>query len=509
MSELGASMHLSNGSRRWQAIAVAVVWVVSSAMVAGEPTADSTAAWLVDWAGCDAGLCVHVGCGVGKLTGELAQSDRFFVEGLEPDGDLVRAARRDLAAQYGSVTVRKCSLEKLPYAENLVNLVVVDNIVQHDPPLNEILRVLRPGGVALVGLSAEAAGSGQRLASEQLQRLLGEAGVEGFEVREGHGTWARIEKPWPADLDQWTHPRYDATGNAVCGDAVSGPPRRIRWIAGPMRAAGYQVSADGRNFYAGIVARDAFNGLRLWSRRVEPAPLGGADPIASHDALFVVHQGKLEAWGARSGETLRAYEAAGTPIEVFHVDGMLLTVDAGSIRALDAQTGKLLWRRSASIPGCVSVSDDAVFFVRGNPRRGQKCEVLRLDLATGKEVWRQGAARFRGDPEEYGWLGRATKSSYHAGLLALEVSTFSDFAEGNEIHVLSADDGKYLCGRTSAPGGHYGQARALFVDGLMWTRDGRNTEAIDPTTGDVVRTHQVGTGHCFPPVATPRYMIAG
>jgi len=490
-------------------IAIAAVWIVASAAVAAESTSDSTAAWLIDWAGCDTGLCVHVGCGGGRLTGELARRGKLLVEGLEPDGSLVQAARRDLAAQYGSVTVRKCSLKKLPYAENLVNLVVVDNVAQYGPPLEEIVRVLRPGGVALVGQSAEAAESGKGLTSERLERLLQDAGFEDSEVRQQHGIWARIQKAWPTDLDEWTHPRYDATGNAVSSDAVSGPPRRIRWIAGPMRAPGYQISAGGRNFYAGIIARDAFNGLRLWSRSIEPAPLGGADPIATDEALFVVHQGRLEAWDTDSGETVRVYEAAGSPIEVFHADGMLLGVDVASIRALDAETGRLLWRRSATIPGCVSVSDDAVFFVRGNLRRGQKCEVLRLDRATGKETWRQGTARFRGDPEEYGWLGRATKSSYHAGLLALEVSTFSDFGEGNEIHVLSAEDGKYLCGRTSEPGGHYGQARALFVDGLLWTRDGRNTEGINPATGEVVRSHQVGTGHCFPPVATPRYMIAG
>jgi len=125
-------------------------------------------------------------------------------------------------------------------------------------------------------------------------------------------------------LAQRTHPRYDATGNAVCADTVTSPPRRIRWIAGPLRAPGYQISAGGRNFYAGVIARDAFNGLQLWSRPLEPAPLGAADPIAT------------------------------------------------------------------------------------------------------------------------------------AELLAFETSTYTDFAAGNEIHVPSADDGSYLAGRSSEPGGHYG-----------------------------------------------------
>jgi len=474
-----------------------------------EPKPTPLAAWLIEWAGCDKGLCVHVGCDTGLLTGELVQHGKFFVEGLEPNENRVKTARRNLASAYGTVTVRECSLEKLPYAENLVNLVVMDDVTRYGAALNDVLRVLRPGGAAIVGQSSYAVESGRELTRQQLESLLQEAGLKEFEVREQHGIWARIEKSWPTELDQWSHPRYNATGNAVCADTVSSPPRRIRWIAGPMRAPGYQISAGGRNFYAGIIARDAFNGLRLWSRSIEPAPLGAADPVASDKLLFVVHQGKLQAWDADSGETVREYNAAGAPIEVFHQDGVLVTVDNNSIRVLDVATGKQLWRRSASIPGCVSVSDNAVFFVRGNPRRGEKCEVLRLDLATGSEVWRQGKARFRNDSEDYEWLGRATKSSYHAGLLAFETSTYTDFAEGNEIHVVSAADGSYLCGRSSEPGGHYGQARALFVDGLLWTRDGRNTEGMDPRTGDVERTYPVGTGHCFPPVATPKYMIAG
>ncbi len=473
------------------------------------PTPDPLAAWLIEWAGCDKGLCVHVGCDTGLLTGELVRHGKFLVEGLEFDENRIKTARRNLASTYGTVTVRECSLEKLSYAENLVNLVVMDDVTRCGAALDDVLRVLRLGGVAVVGQSSDAVESDGQFTRQQLESMLREAGLREFEVREQHGVWARIEKPWPTEFDQWTHPRYNATGNAVCADTAASPPRRIRWIAGPMRAPGYQISAGGRNFYAGIIARDAFNGLRLWSRSIEPAPLGAANPVASDKLLFVVHQRKLQAWDADSGETVRGYDAAGSPHEVFHQDGMLVTVDDSSIRALDVATGKQLWRRSASIPGCVSVSDNAVFFVRGNPRRGEKCEVLRLDLATGDEVWRQGKARFRNDSEDYEWLGRATKSSYHAGLLALETSTYTDFEEGNEIHVLSADDGSYLCGRSSEPGGHYGQARALFVDGLLWTRDGRNTEGMDPRTGEVKRRYPVGTGHCFPPVATPRYMIAG
>ena len=47
------------------------------------------------------------------------------------------------------------------------------------------------------------------------------------------GRWTKVGKPWPKEIDQWTHFLYDATGNAVSNDRMVGPPRHMQWVAGP------------------------------------------------------------------------------------------------------------------------------------------------------------------------------------------------------------------------------------------------------------------------------------
>ncbi len=460
----------------------------------------------------NAGLCVHIGCGTGELTAELARTGNLLVHGLEPDPGLVERARSAIQAQglYGLASVQQCSLKALPYGENLVNLIVVDDLGKYVPPPTEVMRVLCPRGVALVGQSAEAASRSAPITAEQLRQALRGIGVGQFEIIEKNGVWARIEKPVPEKTDEWTHSRYDASGNAVSQDTLVGFPRRVRWLAGPVRAVAFQLSTNGRNFYAGIIARDAHNGLLLWKRSVSPTiGSGGGRPVAVGDRLFVVDQGKLLALDAATGETARTYDEAGTPTEIYYDRGILVTIDTTSIRALDAESGKLLWRRSASIPGCIAVGDGAVFYVDGNPRRGEQCSIRRVDQRTGSEVWRQMTPRFRGQPEEYGWITRATKSVYHDGLLAFEISTFADFNEGSSVQVVSAEDGKYLWEHEFLPSGHYSQARSLFAQGLLWVRHGATCRGLNPLTGEIAKEYRTAGGHCYPPVATTRYYLSG
>ena len=47
----------------------------------------------------------------------------------------------------------------------------------------------------------------------------------------------RLRKPWPAEIDQWTHYLHGADGNPVARDRVVGPPEHYQWIAEPDVAA--------------------------------------------------------------------------------------------------------------------------------------------------------------------------------------------------------------------------------------------------------------------------------
>ena len=79
-----------------------------------------------DATGVKGGLIVHVGCGDGTLTAALRTSDGFIVHGLDTDAANIAAARQHIQSLglYGPVSVETWSGKRLPYADNLVNLVV-------------------------------------------------------------------------------------------------------------------------------------------------------------------------------------------------------------------------------------------------------------------------------------------------------------------------------------------------------------------------------------------------
>ncbi len=107
------------------------------------------------------GIAVHLGATDGKLELDLAASGRLLVQGLALDPVKRDHARRaiDRAQRYGLATVQQVdSYSELPYASDLVNLVVADfdrlglrlatAADTRTAEQREILRVLRPDGAA-------------------------------------------------------------------------------------------------------------------------------------------------------------------------------------------------------------------------------------------------------------------------------------------------------------------------------------------------------------------------
>lgn len=126
---------------------------------------------------------------------------------------------------------------------------------------------------------------------------------------------------------------------------------------------------------------------------------------------------------------------------------------------------------------------------------------MSLDLATGEVRWQK---------DDLPWAAKVRRCVYDDGLLAYEVSTLNDDKPDNRIHVVSAADGKPLWSHTFVPGmAHKKQARAMFVGDLLWVLDDRKCVALDRQTGEVKKTFPAGWGHCFPPVATERFLLAG
>jgi len=175
---------------------------------------------VVEDSGIKGGIIVQVGCEDGRDLADLLRNERFLVHGLDVDARNIARAREFLHAKgaYGTVSATVYDGKHLPYTDNLVNLL----IIRESPsalPEEEIMRVLVPGGVVVRGDK-------------------------------------RIEKPWPDNIDEWTHYLHGPDNNAVANDTVVAAPRTIQWVAKPRWARSHEeaasvsamVSAQGRLF---------------------------------------------------------------------------------------------------------------------------------------------------------------------------------------------------------------------------------------------------------------------
>ncbi len=304
---------------------------------------------LLQTAGVRGGLVVHLGCGDGRLTAALRINERFVVQGLDADPANVRRARAYIRSRglCGKVSVARWTKPRLPYAENLVNLLVAERLA--GTPMPEVLRVLAPGGAAV--------------------------------VKRG-GKWTKVVKPRPADIDEWTHMLHDAGNNAVARDAQIGPPDRMQWLAAPRQTRHHEhlasittvVSAGGRLFSIEdhapaasivlpaewfLVARDAFSGVKLWERRIpswyphlwpfrKGPPQLGRRLVAAGDRVYVTLglRAPVSELDAATGEVRRVYAGTeGTEEILFHRGALLLAIgDARPPKEAEAERDRRLAR---------------------------------------------------------------------------------------------------------------------------------------------------------------------
>jgi hypothetical protein len=126
---------------------------------------------ILDKSGVKGGLIVHLGPTSGH-SASLKQNDRFFVHCLDTDSKRIEEARRELVSRglYGGVSLMHLTEYRLPYVDSLVNLLLVEE------PANisreEMMRVVTPLGVLCI--------------KERGQRT-------------------KTVKPWPNEIDEWTH----------------------------------------------------------------------------------------------------------------------------------------------------------------------------------------------------------------------------------------------------------------------------------------------------------------
>jgi hypothetical protein len=324
-------------------------------------------AGVVEDSGIKGGIVVQVGCKKAESLAGLLVSEKYLVHGLDVNEKRISRIRRSLRSDgmYGKVSAAVFDGKNLPYADNLVNLLVIKD-PQCQVHKEEMLRVLVPGGVAMVG-------------------------------------GKRIRKPVPPSIDEWTHFLHGADNNAVANDTVVAAPKTIQWVAGPKWGRSHEeaasvsgmVSTNGRVFAVideapnisirfmpdwNLVARDAFNGTLLWKRKI---PLWSdhlrhfrAGPahlprrlVAVGDKVFVTLglDAPVSTLDAATGDTIKVLEGTERTEEIA-VDGDVVYLVVGTsevirmggglherlepkptdyryITALDGNTGRCLWKK--------------------------------------------------------------------------------------------------------------------------------------------------------------------
>ena len=399
---------------------VAATWL-AWLTAAESAAADGPAGAAMVAKGIDAGLAVHVGAVDGALEIDLARGGRMLVHALARDEETAHRVRTAIEAEklYGMVSLAVwTAAPRLPYADNLVNLVVadLDALGKIAPAEAEILRVLSPGRGAAW-------------------------------LRRG-GRWGVLRKLMTGG-DGWEQYFYDATGNSMSRDTTVKPSTGLQWINGQQEIAddsGYRFS-DGKAVYKRVVrkepltvrmvCRDAFNGLPYWSRDTAASQQDGL-PLLGKLAPLVFTGGRiytamssrdhpLVALDAATGKTLMSYQQAGRTFthtdaarakpfrsagfisghfgqgDLTYFDGLLIHAAGNELFVVDAATGQRRWHfqakdhlllqkprvnpddRELYIIGCSKEAERS----RGGGRNpGQRASgILAFELAGGKPKW--------------------------------------------------------------------------------------------------------------------------
>ena len=264
------------------------------------------AAYLLAKGGITKGICALPRCGNGEFAVAVARASGLLVHAQDPRPEAVAAAQR-LADEQGllgtRVIVERGGASPLPYADNVIDLVMVTDPVALRPgegvSAAEILRVLRPRGKALLG--------GKIPLESELRRWLTEQGIKDAVVtKDAHGVWVEISKPAPQGVDAWGHWMHGPDNNPVSQDTVIKAPYLTQWLGRPYYTAMPVVTtaAAGRIFVAmghiahhdrevptlnTIYARNGYNGAVLWQRKLPEGYLVHRSAfIATDDTFFMI-----------------------------------------------------------------------------------------------------------------------------------------------------------------------------------------------------------------------------
>jgi outer membrane protein assembly factor BamB len=517
-------------------------------MINPAPAAESQrqkAGQILSDTGVKGGLIVHIGCGDGTLTGALRANDSYLVHGLDRNVKNVQKAREHIRSLnlYGKISIDRLSGNYLPYINNMVNLIVSENI--GNLPIKEVMRVLVPDGVAYIkdGDKWTKTFKNRPKDIDEWTHYLHDASNNAVAHDTAIGPLRHLQ--WDGGPMYSRHHEYTSSVAAV----VSTKGRLFSIMDMGSRAS-IHMPPKWR-----LTARDAFNGIVLWEQPIEswfnhlwPLKDGPAQPprrlVAVDDSVYVTLglEAPVSRLDAATGRILNTYEGTRFTEEILCSDGTLfllkndesmnpkdyypklmicwdeknrtmkksegylLKPDKRNIIALDAETGKILWKvEHPAEPLTLAADDRSVYFHNWN-------RVVCLDRKTGEKRWQSKPMDQR---NSMGYVYGPTLVIYD------DVVLFADGRLKRKMRALSARDGTLLWEAPHYPAGHAGSPEDLMViDGLVWCgkiAGGKHSGVFtgrDPKTGQVKRefTPDVETywfhHRCYRAKATDKYFLA-
>jgi outer membrane protein assembly factor BamB len=237
--------------------------------------------------GTSRGICVLLEDTECKLATKLAQESELLIFVQLSETEDVENARKaaDEAGCYGSrIFIEKGDLTRIHLADNLADVLVLVN-KEIDVDEYEVLRVLRPGGRALI----------------YKRNLI---------------------KPTPDGIDEWSHPYHGPDNNPQSTDRIARAPYLTQFLAEPYYAPFTQVAvaSGGRVFQAygniafhereeallnSLVAYNGYNGSMLWKRRLTPGVMIHRNTmVATPGILYVGDDKSCKVIDAASGKLI-------------------------------------------------------------------------------------------------------------------------------------------------------------------------------------------------------------
>ncbi|MHC4556904.1 MAG: outer membrane protein assembly factor BamB family protein [Planctomycetota bacterium] len=231
------------------------------------------------------GICIVLGDTNCELALQLARDSELLVYVQLPQAKDVESSRTivDKAGLYGThIFIEKGDLTRLHLSDNLADAVITVGEAT-DISQTEVLRILRPQGKALLGNK-------------------------------------ELVKPYPKDVDNWSHPYHGPDNNPQSTDELARAPYLTQFLAKPWYCPMPEVTvaSDGRIFKAfgnrafrrpqwpmlnTLIAMNGYNGTILWKRQLDPDFMIHRNTmIATPDTLYLADAISCKLFDAATGD---------------------------------------------------------------------------------------------------------------------------------------------------------------------------------------------------------------